>query len=198
MSSGWNGMQETSSHSECAGRSGRREAAICGELMKADLKAVGAYCSSTSLPLAYSKRFSFDRKDRPSRFSDSASSGSTMASTSRTMRPPTSIMASRRARGLDGAVGGGDGRRCIRRARAQAETRGGFLVQGDHRSAGIDHEVDALAVDAAIGLEMTAGVARDARCCEPDGTGGGATLMRSFAQRSRAAAPASSGPPSAP
>src|SRR5205085_12044270 len=54
-----------------------------------------AYCSITSRPLAYSKRFSLDRKDRPSRFSDSASSGSTMASTSRTIRPPTSIIGMR-------------------------------------------------------------------------------------------------------
>ena len=45
----------------------------------------GPYCSSTILPLAYSKRFSRDRNDRPSRFSDNASSGSTMASTSRTI-----------------------------------------------------------------------------------------------------------------
>src|SRR5206468_12552348 len=54
-----------------------------------------AYCSSTILPLAYSKRLSFDRNDRPSRFSDSASSGSTMASTSRTITPPRSIIAMR-------------------------------------------------------------------------------------------------------
>src|SRR2546430_8080379 len=53
------------------------------------------YCSRTILPLAYSKRFNLDRNDRPSRFSDSASSGSTMASTSRTTRPPISTIASR-------------------------------------------------------------------------------------------------------
>src|SRR6185312_1615233 len=53
------------------------------------------YCCSTIWPSAYSKRFSLDRKDRPSRFSDSASSGSTMASTSRTMRPPTSSISMR-------------------------------------------------------------------------------------------------------
>src|ERR1700733_11417380 len=52
------------------------------------------YCSSTILPLAYSNRLNFDRNDRPSRFSDSASSGNTIASTSRTMRPPSSTMAS--------------------------------------------------------------------------------------------------------
>jgi hypothetical protein len=69
------------------GRSGRRDyrliAANCGRLVTDE-----PYCSSTILPLAYSKRLSFDRNDRPSRFSDSASSGSTMASTSRATRPP--------------------------------------------------------------------------------------------------------------
>src|SRR5689334_7884422 len=62
---------------------------------EADGTKPGLYCSSTILPLATSKRFSFDRNDIPSRFSDSAASGSTKASTSRTTRPPSSIIASR-------------------------------------------------------------------------------------------------------
>src|ERR1700674_4663951 len=133
-------------------RSERRDsglvAANCGRLAAKQF-----YCSSTILPLAYSKRLSFDRNDRPSRFSDSASSGSTMASTSRTTRPPSSTMASR-ARGLDGAVGGGDGGVVIAARRTQAEPRCGRLVQRHQRGAGVDHEVDALTVDAAVGLDM--------------------------------------------
>jgi hypothetical protein len=36
------------------------------------------------------------------------------------------------------------------------------VVQGHHGRAGVDHEVDALAVDMAFGCEMAAGVAGDA------------------------------------
>src|SRR6476660_3639562 len=73
----------------------RRGRLLADELSQGEMESRGwergTYCSSTIWPLAYSKRFSFDRNDRPSRFSDSAESGSTMASTSRTTRPPTSI-----------------------------------------------------------------------------------------------------------
>src|SRR6476620_7023035 len=87
-------QQEHRSLSECAGLAEGR-IGVLWRLFQADLATNEPYCSSTSLPLAYSKRFSFDRNDRPSRFSDNASSGSTTASTSRTTRPPSSIMASR-------------------------------------------------------------------------------------------------------
>src|SRR5690606_19153319 len=43
------------------------------------------YCSSTSLPRAYSQRRSLERNDMPSRFSPSALSGMTSARTSRTV-----------------------------------------------------------------------------------------------------------------
>src|ERR1700733_6124960 len=61
-----------------------------GKSLKHSVAEDDDYCSSTILPLAYSNRLNFDRNDRPSRFSDSASSGNTIASTSRTMRPPGS------------------------------------------------------------------------------------------------------------
>ena len=67
-----------------------------------------------------------------------------------------------RARGLDGAIGGGDGGVVIAARGTQAEPRRGFFVQRHDGGAGIDHEVDALAVDPAVGLEMAAGVARNA------------------------------------
>ena len=49
----------------------------------------------------------------------------------------------------------------------QAEPRRGGFVQRHHRGAGIDHEADALAVDPAVGLEMAAGIARNAEAAEP-------------------------------
>src|SRR5215210_2012218 len=64
-------------------------------LVATDCQRSAFYCSSTIWPLAYSKRFSFDKNDKPSRFSDSASSGSTRASTSRTTSPPISTIAIR-------------------------------------------------------------------------------------------------------
>src|SRR6478609_6903090 len=82
-------QQEHRSLSECAGLA-EGGIGVLWRLFEADLATNEPYCSSTSRPSAYSKRFSFDRNDRPSRFSDSASSGSTMASTLRTTRPPTS------------------------------------------------------------------------------------------------------------
>src|SRR4029078_5121209 len=81
-------QQEHRSLSECAGLA-EGGIGVLWRLFESDLGTNEPYCSSTSLPSAYSKRFSFDRNDRPSRFSDNASSGSTMASTSRTpTRPP--------------------------------------------------------------------------------------------------------------
>src|ERR1700733_3527742 len=64
-----------------------------GKSLKHSVAKSDDYCSSTILPLAYSNRLNFDRNDRPSRFSDSASSGNTIASTSDKMRPPSSTMA---------------------------------------------------------------------------------------------------------
>src|SRR6476646_10229696 len=87
-------QQEHRSLSECAGLA-EGGIGVLWRLFEADLATNEPYCSSTSLPSAYSKRFSFDRNDRPSRFSDNASSGSTMASTSRTVSSPISIMAIR-------------------------------------------------------------------------------------------------------
>ena len=121
-----------------------------------------SYCSSTIVPLAYSKRRSFDRNDSPSRFSDSASSGSTMASTSRTTIPPTSTRSSRARAALmvpfavetTAVYWFGTGCRPNRAAEDSFER--------NHGGAGIDHEGDALAVDAAFGGEMTAEIAGDA------------------------------------
>ena len=65
-------------------------------------------------------------------------------------------------RGLDGAVGGGDARGVVARHRAETEARRRGLVQRHHGGAGVDHEVDALAVDPAVGREVTARIGRNA------------------------------------
>src|SRR5581483_1447948 len=68
------------------------------------------------------------------------------------------------ARGLDGAVRGRNNSGVLVRHGTQAEPRGGGFVQRNHGGAGIDHEGDALAVDAAFGGEMTAEIAGNAEC----------------------------------
>ena len=135
----------------------------------------------------------------PSRFSDSASSGSTMASTSRTISPPSLDHGNPCARRLEGAVGRVDGGIVLARQRTQAEPCRGFFVQRHDGSAGVDHEVETLPVDPAIGPEMAARIARNAETA-------GAGLRDRFgfsrklfvAPRWRRPEPASSCPPAAP